>query len=59
MKEEIVRLEECLKQLDIDVVKLKRERYGFLTLGWLYAGDARELTPHEVKQLRALAMETS
>jgi 23S rRNA pseudouridine2605 synthase len=40
-----------------EVVKLKRERYGFLTLGGLSAGDARELTPHEVKQLRALAME--
>jgi 23S rRNA pseudouridine2605 synthase len=41
-----------------EVLKLKRERYGFLTLGGLTAGDARELTPHEVKQLRALAMET-
>ena len=37
------------------VQKLKRERYGFLTLQGLTAGDARELTPHEVKQLRALA----
>jgi 23S rRNA pseudouridine2605 synthase len=41
-----------------EVLKLKRERYGFLTLGGLSAGDARELTPHEVKQIRALAMET-
>ncbi|MDP4105752.1 MAG: pseudouridine synthase [Bacillota bacterium] len=41
-----------------EVLKLKRERYGFLTLAGLTAGDARELTPHEVKQLRALAMET-
>jgi len=39
-----------------EVVKLKRERYGFLTLNGLRAGDARELTPHEVKQLRALGM---
>ncbi|MBT2656444.1 rRNA pseudouridine synthase [Bacillus sp. ISL-18] len=39
-----------------EVIKLKRERYGFLTLGGLKAGEARELTPHEVKQLRALAM---
>ncbi|WP_026584171.1 23S rRNA pseudouridine(2605) synthase RluB [Bacillus sp. J33] len=38
------------------VMKLKRERYGFLTLQGLSAGDARELTAHEVKQLRALAM---
>ncbi|EIJ78729.1 Pseudouridine synthase [Bacillus methanolicus PB1] len=37
------------------VLKLKRERYGFLTLQGLKAGDIRELTPHEVKQLRALA----
>jgi 23S rRNA pseudouridine2605 synthase len=41
-----------------EVLKLKRERYAFLTLAGLKAGDARELTPHEVKQLRALAMET-
>lgn len=41
-----------------EVVKLKRERYGFLTLAGLNAGDARELTPHEVKQLRALAMKS-
>lgn len=38
------------------VLKLKRERYGFLTLQGLSAGDARELTAHEVKRLRTLAM---
>ena len=37
------------------VLKLRREKYGFLTLQGLQPGDARELTPHEVKQLRALA----
>lgn len=37
------------------VQKLKRERYAFLHLGGLSTGDSRELTPHEVKQLRALA----
>jgi 23S rRNA pseudouridine2605 synthase len=42
-----------------EVLKLKRERYGFLTLSGLKAGEARELTPHEVKQLRALAMNES
>ncbi|MCM3724450.1 rRNA pseudouridine synthase [Neobacillus cucumis] len=42
-----------------EVLKLKRERYGFLTLTGLKAGEARELTPHEVKQLRALAMDQS
>ncbi len=42
-----------------EVMKLKRERYGTLTLAGLKAGEARELTPHEVKQLRALAMQAS
>ena len=37
------------------VLKLRREKYGFLTLQGLQPGEARELTPHEVKQLRALA----
>jgi 23S rRNA pseudouridine2605 synthase len=39
-----------------DVLKLKRERYAFLTLNGLKTGDAREITPHEVKQLRALGL---
>lgn len=42
-----------------EVVKLKRERYGSLTLAGLSAGEARELSPHEVKQLRALAMQSN
>lgn len=42
-----------------EVVKLKRERYGMLTLAGLSAGEARELTPHEVKQMRVLALESS
>ena len=37
------------------VMKLKREQYGFLTLQGLATGDARELTPHEVKKLRVMA----
>lgn len=37
------------------VMKLRREQYAFLTLHGLKAGEARELTTHEVKQLRALA----
>ena len=37
------------------VIKLKRERYGTLTLQGLNAGEARELTAHEVKQLRTLS----
>jgi 23S rRNA pseudouridine2605 synthase len=35
------------------VIKLKREQYGFLTLHGLNPGESRELTPHEVKQIRA------
>ncbi|WP_423798985.1 23S rRNA pseudouridine(2605) synthase RluB [Neobacillus sp. SAB-20_R2A] len=42
-----------------EVLKLKRERYGFLTLTGLRAGEARELTTHEVKQIRALALDVS
>ena len=37
------------------VMKLRRERYAFLTLHSLKAGESRELTAHEVKQLRVLA----
>ncbi|MBS4215810.1 MULTISPECIES: 23S rRNA pseudouridine(2605) synthase RluB [Neobacillus] len=42
-----------------EVLKLKRERYGFLTLTGLKAGEARELTTHEMKQIRALALDVS
>ncbi|APH04554.1 23S rRNA pseudouridine(2605) synthase RluB [Bacillus weihaiensis] len=41
------------------VQKLKREKYAFLNLSGLNTGDSRELTPHEVKQLRALAQHGS
>lgn len=37
------------------VIKLRREKYAFLNLNGLKAGEARELTAHEVKQLRVLA----
>ena len=36
------------------VEKLKREQYGFLTLKGLNAGEARQLKPEEVKELRRL-----
>jgi 23S rRNA pseudouridine2605 synthase len=42
-----------------DVLKLKRERYGFLVLNGLKAGESRELTHHEVKQMRALSLGAS
>ncbi len=38
-----------------EVVKLSRIEYGHLTLKSLNAGDARELSPHEVKMLRQMA----
>lgn len=44
-----------LEAIGHPVMKLKRERYGFLTLQGLKSGDARELTVHEVKQLRTIA----
>ena len=37
------------------VLKLKRERYGPLDLRGLNAGEARELTAHEVKQLYSMS----
>lgn len=37
------------------VQKLKRERFAFLTLHGLNAGDSRELSSHEVKLLRVMA----
>lgn len=37
------------------VLKLKREKFAFLELRGLNAGEYRELTPHEVKRLKVLA----
>ncbi|WP_226034642.1 pseudouridine synthase [Aquibacillus saliphilus] len=48
-----------LEAINFPIDKLKRERYGFLTLNGLSPGDSRELTPHEVKQLRSLAKKMS
>lgn len=44
-----------LEAIGHPVMKLKRERYGSLTLQGLSVGEMRELTPHEVKQLRTIA----
>lgn len=41
--------------LHLHVQKLKRERYGFLSLNGLHPGDSRPLKPHEVKTLYHLA----
>ncbi|MRH42354.1 pseudouridine synthase [Aquibacillus halophilus] len=48
-----------MEAINFPVDKLKRERYGFLTLQGLNPGESRELTPHEVKQLRASATKLS
>lgn len=45
-----------LEQIEHPVLKLKREKYGFLDLKGLQPGDSRELTPHEIKQLREEAL---
>ncbi|WP_221565267.1 pseudouridine synthase [Alkalihalobacillus sp. TS-13] len=42
--------------LGYPVQKLKREGYGNLDLRGLNPGDSRTMTPHEVKQLRNLAV---
>lgn len=36
------------------VLKLKRERFGVITLAGLKRGESRRLKPHEIKQLREL-----
>ncbi|HET7629221.1 MAG TPA: pseudouridine synthase [Bacillales bacterium] len=37
------------------VLKLKREKYAFLTVKGMNPGEWRELTPHEVRKLHALS----
>jgi 23S rRNA pseudouridine2605 synthase len=44
-----------MEQLGYPVLKLKRERYGMLTLDGLRVGEYRKLTPKEVKQMLNLA----
>ncbi|WP_416149665.1 pseudouridine synthase [Salipaludibacillus sp. HK11] len=45
-----------LESVGHPVIKLKRENYGFLHLRGMNAGEYRELKPHEVKQLREMAV---
>ena len=42
------------ESVSYNVLKLKRERIGFLTLGKLKSGEYRKLNPKEVKQLYGL-----
>ncbi|MFS0672710.1 pseudouridine synthase [Ornithinibacillus sp. 179-J 7C1 HS] len=44
-----------MEQLGYPVMKLKRERYGMLTLDGMRVGEYRKLTPKEVKQMINLA----
>lgn len=46
-----------MEGLGYPVMKLKREKYGMLTLDGLQAGTYRTLTPKEVKQMRNMAMD--
>ncbi|WP_100010758.1 pseudouridine synthase [Lentibacillus sediminis] len=46
-----------MEELGYPVMKLKREKYGMLTLDGLRAGTYRPLTPKEVKQMRNMAMD--
>lgn len=43
-------------KLGYPVMKIKREKYGVLTLGGLQPGKIRQLTPKEVNQMRNLAL---
>ncbi|WP_067725386.1 pseudouridine synthase [Oceanobacillus damuensis] len=45
-----------MEQLGYPVMKLKRERYGVLTLDGLRPGEYRALSPKEVKQMRNSAI---
>lgn len=47
-------VKDMFKLLNYDVLKLKRERYAFLTLDNLKSGEYRELSIKEVKQLYSL-----
>jgi len=44
-----------MEALGFPVMKLKRERYGMLTLEGLKPGEYRSLTPKEIKQMRSLS----
>lgn len=45
-----------MESVDHEVLKLKREAFGFLTLGNLKSGEKRMLSPKEVKQLYNMAI---
>ncbi len=48
-------VKKLMKSIDHEVIKLKRETFGFLNLSNLKTGEKRKLTPKEVKQLYNMA----
>lgn len=48
-------IKKIFESVGYDVLKLKRESFGFITLDGLVSGKSRRLTPKEVKQLYVLA----
>jgi 23S rRNA pseudouridine2605 synthase len=46
-----------MNEIGYPVKKLKREKYGMLTLKGLQPGEYRSLTPKEIKQMRNAALE--
>ena len=49
-------VKKIMKSIGHEVIKLKREAFGFLTLGNLKSGEKRMLTHKEVKQLYNMAV---
>ena len=48
-------VKKLMKMIGHEVIKLKREAYGFLTLGNLRSGEKRCLSKKEVKNLYLMA----
>ena len=48
-------VKKLMEAINHEVVKLKREAFGFLTLGNLKSGEKRMLSPKEIKQLYNMA----
>ncbi len=48
-------VKKLMEAINHEVIKLKREAFGFLTLGNLKSGEKRMLSPKEIKQLYNMA----
>ena len=49
-------VKKLMEHIGHNVIKLKRESFGFLTLGNLKSGEKRTLSTKEVKQLYNMAI---